>query len=247
MTDQRLRRLEREVAASPSLESEAALLRERLRAGTLSPERLELAAYCGHVGARVVALGAHNPAAHEIPNGKAWLAVAPFDTVDLTPDSVGRLPSPLPLVFDLPRWVRGLSRWGPTVQVRAAVAAARAALPIEHPCFGGPVHVHDATGGDHYGGDCDLALFAIEGAEKWLEDPTPKNLLVWRNAWFACEWEQAQWLPWVSSADYPQPSGPPTVADQASHIIRAGSLAGDAPVRAAIQSALIAWALGNPA
>lgn len=52
MTDARLRDLERRSRETGSVEDEAAYLLERVRAGTLTRERLELAAYCGHDGAR---------------------------------------------------------------------------------------------------------------------------------------------------------------------------------------------------
>ncbi len=54
MTDQRLRELERR--AADSVEAEAAYLLERVRAGDLARQRLELAACCGHPAART-ALG----------------------------------------------------------------------------------------------------------------------------------------------------------------------------------------------
>lgn len=52
MSDQKLRELERRLCETDSVEDEAAYLRERVRAGALNQERLELAAYCGHEGAR---------------------------------------------------------------------------------------------------------------------------------------------------------------------------------------------------
>ena len=51
MTDTRLQRLKRAWEASGSVKDEAAYLRERVRVGELSQERLELAACCGHPGA----------------------------------------------------------------------------------------------------------------------------------------------------------------------------------------------------
>lgn len=50
MTDSRLRAMQRAAASDPS--ARADWLRSRLRAGALTPERLELAAYCGDEGAR---------------------------------------------------------------------------------------------------------------------------------------------------------------------------------------------------
>lgn len=52
MSDQKLRDLERRWKETGTVEDEAAYLLERVRVGDLSQERLELAAYCGHEGAR---------------------------------------------------------------------------------------------------------------------------------------------------------------------------------------------------
>ena len=51
MTDSRLQELKRAWKASGSVEDEAAYLRERVRVGDLTQERLELAAYCRHEAA----------------------------------------------------------------------------------------------------------------------------------------------------------------------------------------------------
>ena len=52
MSDQKLRELERKWKETGSVEDEAAYLRERVRVGDLTQERLELAAYCGQEAAR---------------------------------------------------------------------------------------------------------------------------------------------------------------------------------------------------
>lgn len=52
MSDERLRQLERRWKETGSVEDEAAFLLGRVRAGDLTDERLELAAFCGHAGAR---------------------------------------------------------------------------------------------------------------------------------------------------------------------------------------------------
>lgn len=61
MTDSRLRSAERR-AASGSVEDESRVLTERLRAGTLTRERVELAAYVGHEAARAATgmVGSHD-------------------------------------------------------------------------------------------------------------------------------------------------------------------------------------------
>ena len=53
MSDDKLRELERRWKETGSVEDEAAYLLERVRAGELTRERLELVAYCGHRGAAV--------------------------------------------------------------------------------------------------------------------------------------------------------------------------------------------------
>ncbi len=52
MSDERLREFERRWKETGSVEDEAAYLLERVRAGELTQERLEMAAYCGHEAAR---------------------------------------------------------------------------------------------------------------------------------------------------------------------------------------------------
>lgn len=51
MSDERLREMERRWQETGSVQDEAAYLKERVRAGELAWERLELAAYCGHAAA----------------------------------------------------------------------------------------------------------------------------------------------------------------------------------------------------
>ena len=69
MTDSRLQQLKRAWEASGSVEDETAYLRERGRAGDLTEERVELAAYCGHTASRLylsVKGGAPDRSAREI-------------------------------------------------------------------------------------------------------------------------------------------------------------------------------------
>jgi hypothetical protein len=63
VSDQRLRELERRFRASGSVEDEATWLRARMQAGELEQSKLDLAAHCGHEGARA-ALGENAPAPH---------------------------------------------------------------------------------------------------------------------------------------------------------------------------------------
>lgn len=100
MADSRLRQLQRDAASGGDLEAEARFLLERVRVGKLPAERLELAAYLGDPAARL---------AVSVPG--------PDPTAPWTRD-------------ELAGWVVGLRRWGKVSCVRAAVAAARLALPV---------------------------------------------------------------------------------------------------------------------
>lgn len=249
MTDQRLRRLEREVAASPSRESEAALLRERLRAGTLSPERLELAAYCGHEGARgALGIAPWVGRVHfEDPPG--------FTAADGTRYEFSSPDVALAPAYALGPWVRGLSRWGPAVQVRAAMAAARLVLARRS----AGLDLWPDSPGFLWG----QANRAVEAAERWLVDPNEGNRIDAARAFLAARPVDAgiqfRWLPMVptryQAGTHPTPEGggwgeePPYPGPSLWHpgeIMAAAELAGEVPVRAAIQSALITWALGSP-
>lgn len=70
MSDEALRTLERRWRESGAIEDEAALLLERARRGDLTPERLELAAYCHHPAA-VFARGGASPSEGE--ELESWL------------------------------------------------------------------------------------------------------------------------------------------------------------------------------
>ncbi len=109
MSDDRLRALERRWRVTRILEHEAAWLLERVRAGELAQDKLELAALCGHEGAR-----------HAISEQK------------------GVHPSPLAAHRDKPRpsdrpaieAYLSLTEWGREAGVRAALAAAKAGIAM---------------------------------------------------------------------------------------------------------------------
>lgn len=65
MADDALRRLERRFAATGAVDDEVRLLVARLRAGELTPERLRLASFCGHLAASK-ALGKKEPTPRDI-------------------------------------------------------------------------------------------------------------------------------------------------------------------------------------
>ncbi|MCW8140066.1 MAG: hypothetical protein KIT58_14300 [Planctomycetota bacterium] len=71
MSDPRLRELERRWRESRAVEDEAAYLLERVRVGELSPERLELAAHCGHEAARRATGASADHGRHDL---EEWLS-----------------------------------------------------------------------------------------------------------------------------------------------------------------------------
>jgi hypothetical protein len=228
MSDARLRELERRAAHDP--DARPALLLERVRAGALTRERVEVADYCGDRVARDALGGGvrHAPASDFLP---------------------------------LANWVSGLSRWGPEVQVRAALAAAEV-VHRQHverfPCrdyvnrFGCDVldaGGHPLTHG--FCGDCDHLNAeqrrVLDACRAWLDCQCDEHAAAWLKAWFEAAWADAQWLPWVRHEGYPNYTGPVVVADQTPQVLAAAREAGEAPVREAIQRALISWALGEDA
>lgn len=219
MADQHLRTAARLAAASPSPESEGALIKQRLRAGTISQEMVALAAYCGHEASAVVGPCEHT-ALYEVPgDAQCWCFLASQP--------------------DLSRWVRGLYRWGPEVQVRSAVAAARCALLewMAEECDG-ECGMEDR--------DCPLTrdpVRAIEAAETWLADQTTANLAALRNSARAAH--EVGFVPGWALLDscFTPAKGKITSAGCLAVIEFAAAQAGEAPVRTAIQAALIEWAL----
>lgn len=124
MTDQRLRDLERRALTDPSAASE--LLTARLRAGTLTREMMELAAYCGDEAARTASgwlcVCGHAWSAHDDgscpPRGYlgclfGWGrgGAAACKCEEKPPAGVTFTGDPLQGAQPLYEWVQGLSRW----------------------------------------------------------------------------------------------------------------------------------------
>jgi hypothetical protein len=189
-------------------------------AGTGYPlrARVELAAYCGDEAARaVVAVAECRP---PLPSGR-WESWSHMDEFQA-----------------LSAWLRGLSRWADVghapgwVLVRAAVAAATAFAA--HQGLEGWARIECRDPNDAMGPACReearSELRAIEAAEAWLACPCEEHERAWQAAFAVLP---LLWLP-----------SPPS--EQASHeaeITQAARLAGEAPVREAIQKALVDWAL----
>lgn len=199
-------------------------------AGLSLRQRVELAAYAGDAGARLVlgrrVPGRGGPAPHDLV---AW---AMF------------------VADSLPVWTRGLARWGAPVQVRAALAAARVAQVVG--CY---EHRPDCTRTR-----CAPILRALDACAAWLTEPTEERRVAAARALIdarptAGALERA-WLPCVPRG----PGGGwgvetvgvwPSTADTGEWNERAVPLAarvaGEAPVRAAVSAELVAWALGGGA
>jgi len=204
VADKRLRELEREAELAPDdVQAQAALLRERMRCGELPARLLELAAYCSAPGA----LGAVGYGERVRPG---WPDIITAPAVKFTD------------------WTKGLERWGPRAEARAAVAASRVALPVWQ----------DRHGADwERSPDHEYPRRAIEAAERWLEHPSLPHHMEW-NAVHAGPGTPAQ--PMFVVRPWDARTGQLGLRIEAS-----AYLAGEQLVREAISTALIAWALGG--
>lgn len=202
MSDARLRQIER--AAHDDPYATAALLAARMRRGELTRERVEIAAYAGDEAARLAV-------PHLVlDRGVTW---ADVDAQRLTD------------------WVRGLSRWGSEVLVRAAVAAAKAA------------YARWALGAHAY-----RAFHAIDAAEAWLACPCEEHRVLCdgeNNGGVAADapWAGAMLMAVLVAAMPPD-------GDHVGHVrsyvldavMHASPVAGEAAACKAIRSSLVAWA-----
>ena len=167
MSDTDLRALERRARATGHVEDAAALLRARVRRGDLSPERLRLAAYAGDQAARA----AEGTLCSGGPKG----------------GHTGYCDERCGVPTSLASHVAVLSRFGSIgraaplrtadVLVRAAVAAARAALTswVAEACDG-ECNMEDR--------DCPRTsgpTRAVEAAEEWLACPCARHVAALRE------------------------------------------------------------------
>jgi len=187
MSDERLRQLERRWRASGSVHDESGYLLERVRAGDLSRERLELAAYCGHQGARAASAG-DAPAA---PQG-------------------------------LGDWGRGLEPWGKEPCVRAALSAGWAQSQAKE-----------------YSVD---AVRALRRALAWIRCPCQRHRALAREA----AGRSSKIRSATEAALAAAAADAEGAASKASKALaRAAKVVGEGRVRAAAQSDVASWALGN--
>lgn len=226
MSDADLRCLERAALADPA--QRPAWLAARLRAGELSRERLELAAYCGDETARALASlkvvyrvtvlgGASKGTA---ATGSLWR----WEVADKQ---------------DLHTWARGLGTWGHEVQVRAGLAAALEAFgdpSATRPCFCGVDGVRCES--------C-LTLRAVDSVRAWLGDPGEENRKVCqeftRHDLHLPGWIDGVLMAIAGSFRPEHRSG----RIQCS-VEDAAQATSEQAVREAMQRELIAWALGTP-
>ncbi len=123
MSDEKLRELERRFKETGSVEDEAAWLKERVRVGDLTQERLEFAAYCGHEGARRASCGDPSPIEAAPEDLRAWFA----RLLPLSREAVARAN-----IAHAAHLVASSSDSALTVAVEEAIAAASSVLAC--PC-----------------------------------------------------------------------------------------------------------------
>ena len=254
MSDTRLRDAERRALASGSVQDQAALLVARLRAGTLTRERLELAAYCSHPAARLAVPG--EPGEFSLANHQRC-AHDPGLPVD-------RAERPCGSRECLERWASGFLHWEPLVRVRAALAATAVGTGewCDSTRMSGRMGLHATRVARE--GRCSrctspepsvvLPGNALNLAEAWLRDPTREN---WHRCCVAGTGEINRGTlahgPWrfllslVYVAGHPGGAAVDAWSDVSNCVWRSANIAhSDAQIRSAIQSALVSWALGTP-
>lgn len=228
MSDERLRTLER-AAASGGPDERAALLRARVRAGTLSQERLELAAYVGDADARAALVAFEDDPDVDGGHPTACIPCRAFDGRNyvILRGSEWHCLKHAHEHPDLALWVRGLSRWGSEVLVTAAVAAARQALPVWASQSGCELcassHSHIVCG------HATRARRAVEAVEAWIACPCEQHWTERHEAYVDAG--HRAWLP--------------APGDDRAHesVQHAARIAGEPAVRQAIRTALVQWAL----
>lgn len=155
MTDERLRRAARQAGqggAEGRQEAEERLLRERLRAGALDPQRVRLAAFLGHAAARALDPAAPAPPALE----QAWeRAQARARTLDPASPRYAGLVRRMAAALHLRAWCEELAELGLEPLIRAGhlgLSAARQAQPEPLP---------------------DPVRHALDAVALWLREPQP--------------------------------------------------------------------------
>lgn len=215
MRDVELRARDREARALGTPVERSRVLADRVRMGTLAPERLEIAAYCGNKAAILAGglTGWANPA-------------------DPTQRPFGE-------------WIEGLARWGPTVQVRGALALQRAMfkLTTSGPCAAS-CGVEDAMRARK-----ERLQLALDAQAAWIENPTERARERARWAWSAAWIHREPWLlpPPDQHGRWLEPCGILACVEACTRRSDYASPRGVGPraARNAITSALVSWSLGG--
>ncbi len=212
MPDSRLRSLERQ-AQTGDLDAAVAFLRERKRIGEIDQRRIELAAYCGHGAAYALqreGWGGFPPGWLRDSRSKTWV-----------------------------HFVEGLGRFGNETRIRAALAAARVALP--HVIARQPGCILSV--GDPCG-ECPhcQARCTIEAVRAWLKCPCEKHAK-------ACSGRGSLWSApngWAHLAEAVHGCHAPmlSVGQSVDRAVRSfARMSSPAKVYAAIRRELLEWAL----
>lgn len=222
MTDLRMRSLSR-LSASGDLHAQARQLLERVRSGSLSRERLELAAYCGHQGARLAIDVA---------------SVAPWPGCGCGPPEVLRACVACGPLASLASFVGGLDwRWRTPVLVRAALAAIGPAAEFDHA---------ERARNDRESVRRRVRV-VTEAMSAWLAATERVNREAAAQEWAAIT-EGTPWLPdYLPRLRLPNVDERPPVVKRAAlagAIHAASDLAGDRAVLDAIKASLVSWSLG---
>ncbi len=215
MTDLRMRSLSR-LSASGDLHAQARQLLERVRSGSLSRERLELAAYCGDPAARGALAEGPPTYGHArglgpggcLPAGCCW--------------ACGWI--------NLQYGMEGLGRWGETALVRASLAAAEVAHRVPSSRWQGDPAL-------------DPALHAIVAARRWLAGPEQGTEAVWRIISRRDE-GMPLWAPTIWVRQLHTPHGEPSWSRSAYDAVTQARLTAGEQVSDAIKASLVSWSLG---
>lgn len=215
MTDRTIRQLEK-AASTGDTEAGIKLIRERIRAGTLSRDKVALAAYCGDSASLVVDGGPHADHCYRCERSGVRYEGSDPDTGALRCARCWHLPS----------WVEGLKRWDGAPE-RAALAAAWAvARYLGH----GPKTTCEQCCGCHED-DCPVPL--LEAAEALIPMKGHAGQLLIHA--YADLWTGVPWTPNFFTAS--------CIDGHHGQIRAAANLAGDEAVRSSIFERLCKWAL----
>lgn len=226
--DTTLRTLARQ-AESGDVEAQARQLAERVRVGTLTRERLELAAYCGNAPARLTGIPRQAKAPPRNPEDGCEacsdLGASIVGARDGLPVTVP-CPCTDPLNFPLSEWVSGLRRWGRDVLIRASLTSAYSALFAEQRRNKGIM-----LNGHRL----------LNACRAWLDDPCERLVMDWHEEWAD---SPIGWAPMAPLLPY---SPPESFAEMRHRWIEpaicASRVAGESVVREDMQAALVSWAL----